>query len=153
LTRFERRITDAEKAIGHSRTVVIGDFNMNPFESGVVGSEGFHAIMARAIAAQETRTVLGEDRHFFYNPMWSLLGDMSVGPPGTYYYQSSAPVSYFWHMFDQVLLRPSLAHSLQRNDLAILTEAGDQSLLDRHGRPDRRVSDHLPIFIRLNVEE
>jgi hypothetical protein len=94
-TRVARLIYRVENDIGHRRTLVIGDLNMNPFESGVAGSEGFHGVMTRRLAARKTRTVYGEERPFFYNPMWSLLGDESPGPPGTYYRQSSSPVTLF----------------------------------------------------------
>lgn len=32
-----------EKDIGHSRTVLVGDLNMNPFEAGVISAGGLHA--------------------------------------------------------------------------------------------------------------
>ncbi len=112
--RISQLIGRLEKQIGHSRTIVIGDFNMNPFEAGLVSSEGFHASMSRSIAGRKSRTVLGEVRHFFYNPMWSLLGDYSPGPPGTYFYPSSSPLTLFWNTYDQVLLRPIWPISLNR---------------------------------------
>lgn len=81
--RVARYIRDAESRVGHSRTIVIGDLNMNPFETGVVGSEGFHAIMDRRIAASGSRTVSGEQCSFFYNPTWGTFGDLDGKPPGT----------------------------------------------------------------------
>jgi hypothetical protein len=35
--------------------VVIGDFNMNPFDRGMVNANGFHAVMSRQIAALRSR--------------------------------------------------------------------------------------------------
>lgn len=105
--RVSQEIDKAEDRVGHENSLVIGDFNMNPFETGLVAADGFHAVMDRQIALKESRTVQGEKRKFFYNPMWSRLGDASVGPVGTYYH-SGGHVSYFWNTFDQVLLRPNL---------------------------------------------
>src|SRR3954466_3552200 len=58
--RLAREIREAEGKVGHSRTIVLGDLNMNPFEPGVVAAGGLHAIMDRQIALQESRIVQGE---------------------------------------------------------------------------------------------
>ncbi|OQY55736.1 MAG: hypothetical protein B6245_19395 [Desulfobacteraceae bacterium 4572_88] len=84
-----------EKEIGHSGTVFIGDLNMNPFEEGMVNANGLNGVMARGIAERKTRTVLEERYPFFYNPMWSFLGDASPGPPGTYCYSGSERTAFF----------------------------------------------------------
>jgi hypothetical protein len=151
-SRWVRHVREAETKIGHLRTVIIGDLNMNPFEARMVGSEGFHALSSRAIAARETRTVLNEERLLFYNPMWSTMGD-AVGTPGTYYYSSSDPITYFWHTFDQMLLRPELARHFEPGDIVIASSIGGESLLGSGGIPNKRISDHLPIIgtIRLEV--
>lgn len=152
--RLSNAIADAESRIGHERTIVIGDFNMNPFEDGLVSADGLHAVMDRSTAMRRKRTVLGEKRNFFYNPMWSRLGDLSKGPPGTYHYSSSGQVCFFWNTFDQVLLRPSLLQYFSEENLKIITKFNGTSLLNYSGIPDKiRFSDHLPIFVRLKTEE
>jgi len=74
-TRLARQIGEAEQSLGHSRTLIIGDLNMNPFESGVVGAEALHGVADRRIAKKKFRSVQGEKRQFFYNPMWSYFGE------------------------------------------------------------------------------
>lgn len=152
-TRWRNRIEEAETAVGHTNTVVVGDLNMDPFHKGVVSSEGFHGITDKGIAKRRFRRVLEEDRHFFYNPMWSLLGDRSEGPPGTYYFNaSSRPINFFWHMFDQVLLRPDLLPFFPDGELRILTQTNSDSLITDRGIPDATsMSDHLPLMFRLNI--
>ncbi|MCL5278489.1 MAG: endonuclease/exonuclease/phosphatase family protein [Planctomycetes bacterium] len=152
--RWIDSICQAETKVGHQRTVVIGDLNMNPFEPGVVGAEGFHAVSSRAVAARKTRTVLDRERPLFYNPMWSMMGDV-VGPPGTYYYASGRPVTYFWNTFDQILLRPEFARYFVPGDVVIASSVGDESLLSPGGIPNQNVSDHLPIIgtIRLEMQQ
>jgi hypothetical protein len=153
-TRLIKYIEEAEEAAGHRRTIVLGDLNMNPFESGVVGAEGFHAVMDRRIAERGKRKVQGQERRFFYNPMWSYLGDASVGPAGTYYYYGSGQISYFWNMFDQVLIRPDLLSRFDDEDVKVLSSAGSISLLSAQQIPDRRAgSDHLPILFRIDLKE
>ncbi len=145
-------IRRAEELAGHQRTLVIGDFNMNPFSRGMVQANGFHGVMSRQIAQKRSRTIRNQDYPFFYNPMWSLLGDATPGPSGTYYYNPSNYASYYWHMFDQVLLRPDLLDSFENQNLQILDADGKQSLLTRSGQPDKENrSDHLPILLKLNI--
>jgi hypothetical protein len=88
-------ISEQERNIGHNRTLVIGDFNMNPFENGMIVADGFHAVMDKNIAKFVDRRVDRKSYRLFYNPMWSRLGDDSVGPCGTYYYNNSAAANYF----------------------------------------------------------
>jgi endonuclease/exonuclease/phosphatase family metal-dependent hydrolase len=148
--RLVRELEKIEDDIGHQRTVVVGDLNMNPFEPGIIGSDSFHAVMSRTIAASETRTVDGRTCTFFYNPMWSkYAGD----PPGTYFMRKSVPHCYFWNMFDQVLIRPELVDGFSDDDLRIITTIGTTNLLRDSGRPDTTVaSDHLPIVFSLRLE-
>lgn len=144
-------IEDIEKNVGHSRTLVIGDFNMSPFEGGLVDSDGFHSVMSQSIAEKRTRTVRQVERKFFYNPMWGRLGDASPGPPGTYYYANAANREFFWYMFDQVLLRPDLLPIFDINNLEVITEVNGVQLM-KNDKVNRRFSDHLPIMISLPIE-
>jgi hypothetical protein len=124
---------------------------MNPFESGLVDASGFHAVMDRTTALQESRKVKGQQYPFFYNPMWNYLGDISDFTPGTHFYRKSNKVVYFWNMFDQVLLRPALLPYFAEDSVRIITEHGTTSLLDSNNRPNKQqYSDHLPILLTLN---
>jgi hypothetical protein len=144
-------IRGVEAKSGHRRTVLVGDFNMNPFESGVISARGIHGVMDRRIAQGGSRTVQDREYPFFYNPMWSLLGDNSPGPPGTFYYQRAEHRVYFWNMFDQVLVRPALLDRFRLDELAIIDHNGKQSLLTDAGRPNATIgSDHLPVRFRLS---
>ncbi len=151
--RVAEVIEEAERRTGHDRTVVIGDFNMNPFEKGMVAADAMHAVMDRRTASELERTVQKRQCRFFFNPMWSRLGDGTAGPPGTYYYRSSSQACYFWNTFDQVLIRPSLLDFFCNDDLKVVTTIGQVDLLDRNGRPDQRsFSDHLPLYVKLETE-
>jgi hypothetical protein len=148
--QISAKIREVEGALGTSRTVLVGDLNMNPFEKGVISASGLHAVMTRAIARKEGRTVDRESYPFFYNPMWGRFGDNTEGPPGTYYRQGSSLTEYFWHTFDQVLIRPALLDRFDENSLQVLTECGERRFLRQSGIPDNsRVSDHLPLLFTL----
>jgi hypothetical protein len=147
-----KHLLDIEAKCGTSRTLVVGDFNMQPYDDAVIEAQGWHAAMTRSIALREKRTVAGKEYRFFYNPMWSRLGDESVGPAGTYYYDPSKQIQPYWHMFDQVLLRPALLGCFRNQDLSILTHAGVTQLCRKDDRPDAAVgSDHLPLLVSLDL--
>jgi len=146
-----RRIEQEEDRAGHQRTVLVGDMNMNPFEPGMVSSGGLHGVMSRKIAERATRIVQGREYRLFYNPMWGKFGDLESDTAGSYLYDNSQHVNYFWHIFDQVLLRPELASRFDSNQLSIVKSVGDRSLVRGDGRPDATLySDHLPIVFELD---
>jgi hypothetical protein len=133
---------------GHNRFILMGDFNMNPFDNGMNLAAGLNAMMTRACVKNGQRTFLGKGYDFYYNPMWGLLGDRSAGPAGTVY-DTSNQGPYGWSMLDQVLI--SHAFVSQFSDVQIITAAGSVSLVDLNGRPDKAIaSDHLPLLMVLN---
>jgi endonuclease/exonuclease/phosphatase family metal-dependent hydrolase len=148
-------VREAEGEFGSRRTVVIGDFNLDPYDESVVSADGFHAVMSRSLALRKTRCVQGADHHYFYNPMWSHFGDKPQGPHGTWYWQHAEPVCWFWHILDQVLVRPELIESglIGCDCTTIPDHAGEVSLLTSDRAPDkRRASDHLPLVFRLKCD-
>jgi len=147
-----RAIRGAEDVVGHSRTVLIGDLNANPFEPGVVGAGDLNAVMTRSLAQRPGRTVNGEKCPHFYNPMWGHFGDRSDRYSGTYYYDRGEHVTYYWNVFDQVMLRSALLDRFDSGDLQMVTEVGGLDLLTDEGVPDQNVaSDHLPLVFRIDI--
>lgn len=144
-------IERAEREAGHRRTLVIGDFNMNPFENGMVGVGGLHAMMDKRIVVKGSRVVRKIKYDYFYNPMWGRLGDDSIGPPGTCYWSKGGAEARFWETFDQILLRPELLPFYNPEALRVLERIGATPLL-KNGVIDRSISDHLPLVIRLDME-
>lgn len=139
----QMRFVQKEKGI--NKLILLGDFNMNPFDSGMNLASGLNAMMTKVCVGPGRRTFLNKHYDFYYNPMWSLFGDNTDGPAGTIY-NTSSQGPYGWSMLDQVIIHHSvvgLFHSVK-----ILTEAGTESLMNRKGRPDTNdVSDHFPILV------
>lgn len=148
-----RAIRSAEEKLGHTRTILVGDFNMNPFEVGIVAANGLNAVMTKRIASRQTRKLKNREYFFFYNPMWSYFGDgKEDNPGGSYYYERSENVLYYWNLFDQVLIRPSMMPFFPGENLKILSKIGSQSLISENGIPDKvGASDHLPIVFELKL--
>jgi endonuclease/exonuclease/phosphatase family metal-dependent hydrolase len=146
-TNLARDIIKMEEHFGHTRTLLVGDLNMNPFDKAVVAAAGLHGVMTKALARKQTRTVAAREYRFFYNPMWAHLGDRTSAPPGTTFYQKAVQIMYFWNIVDQVLVRPELMDALI--DVRILNRIDETPLVDKAGRPS--LSDHLPLLFRLQI--
>jgi exonuclease III len=150
--RVARRIKEIELEQSLNNTVVIGDFNMNPSDIGMVDAESFHAIMDSEIVKNESRIVSKEKYYYFYNPMWSLHGDIGNNVAGSYFYKNAELVNYHWNVFDQVLLRPSLIDNFEKDSLRFVDSDGEKTLLTKKGIPNDEYSDHLPLIFTLNLD-
>lgn len=148
-------ITYFERNIGHDRSILLGDFNSNPFDSPMASAAtGLHAVSSRTIAESLPRRMFDVAYPYFYNPMWNLFGDEPPGSaPATYYYRGSNPHELYWHMLDQVLIRPSLLKGFDFSALGIMTALGETMLTTTSGYPDQtRFSDHLPVVFALDFD-
>lgn len=151
LRSLAKRVSEIENARGHTRTLLIGDLNADPFDRRVQAAVGLHAEKSRTIAEKRSRRVKGVEYRFFHNPMWQFLGRQHPEPQGTYYHRKAEYDTRFWHMFDQVLLRPDLLPHFADSDVLILRDDGVTSFQKADGTPDKKVaSDHFPILIKLN---
>lgn len=149
-TRLRPLIGAAEQLVGHQRTVLMGDLNMDLTEPGVTSSETLHATTNRWLAERGLRKVYGEERPVFYNPLPHVLAPAGPGPAGTYYHRAGGTSPPRWRTFDQVLIRPDLLPNFSYENVAVLITAGKTSLLDKAGRPNRQLgSDHLPLLLKI----
>ena len=160
--KFFRRlavtIKAAEEGAGHQNMILVGDFNADPFEAGLASIHGIQGVPTKTIARRGYRRYDGEIHRFFYNPMWGLYGDRRDAAdfedpeiPGTYYFKSGSDHRLYWHMYDQVLIRPSLLDRFPLDALEIIGRVGKDSLLDRSGKP--APSDHLPLVFQIDLSE
>jgi exonuclease III len=142
-------IHEHEKKHAHHRTILVGDFNMNPFDAAMNIAPLLNAMMTKKCVQAGSRRLQKREYSYFYNPMWSLLGDETFGPAGTYYHSVSSKGFFGWNMLDQVLVRPAALKWFK--NVQILTSAGKTSLQTKSKRPDKvRASDHFPILLELN---
>lgn len=144
-----------ELELGHSRTLLLGDFNMNPFEMGLINATGLNNTSSREIARTETRSVLTHSYKYFYNPMWNFFGEYSKGDvPGTHYFNTYKYVNIHWNIYDQVMLRPQLLDNFDENKLEIITKIEQIPLIktiNNITRVNKEISDHLPIKFSLTL--
>lgn len=150
---FINAIKEAEKTVNHEKVIMIGDFNVNPFEATMTDSSSLHAIFDSSIVERmRSRQVYGESRQMFYNPIWNLFGDAN-DPKGSYYSESGMSCKLFWHIFDQVIISADIIKAYAKDSLKILTGVSGESFLNKHGKPNKTsYSDHLPLFFALQED-
>ena len=150
ISEIVNEINKVEDTKMGNNTVVIGDFNINPYEESCLRIDQFHSIPVEIESLRGSRVFNGKDYKMFYNPMWNLFGD-NIAPFGTYYKNSGESICPFWNIYDQVLIRPSLISRFNKEQLRIITNCNDESLLDANYHPRKEISDHLPIVFELEV--
>lgn len=146
--RIVENIKTVEKEIGSDKVIIVGDFNVNPFEDECIDATMFHGLPVFEVAKRKERTVAGQSFKMFYNPMWNFFGDHKK-PYGTYYYAGGVSNNPFWSIYDQVIISPSLRDRFVDSSLKIITETNIRYLLDQYGHPDKEISDHLPIMFEI----
>lgn len=145
------KIALLESRRAHSRTLLVGDLNADPFDRRVTAAKYLHAIQTRRIAEEGSRVVKRKRYPFFYNPMWQFLGRQPPLPQGTYYWRKAVHNARFWYVFDQALLRPDLLPFFLDTDVSVLLNDGSTAFHTPDGIPDKKVaSDHFPILIKLS---
>jgi len=151
--RLRAAVEATELAEAIPRSILIGDFNMRPYDAGMVTPTALNAAPCKHSASQP-RTVAGVQYQHFYNPCWELLGNWKPnGPsgstlgrqPGTFYRNDRTDAVRWW-LIDQVLIRPSITHWMHGRPPRILTRVGPYELLTSRGVINRDISDHLPIL-------
>ncbi|MEO2091501.1 MAG: endonuclease/exonuclease/phosphatase family protein [Gemmataceae bacterium] len=145
-------VREAEVQLGHKRSIILGDFNANPFDPAVVGANGLHALGIRQVRGRTNRTFLGQEADFFYNPMWRLFGHGRDAGGATHHFAGYDEVELIWHMLDQVVIRPEALDRFPEHELKIFTRIGTTNLWDAVEVPDTEAaSDHLPVIFRWDL--
>ncbi|NOU77451.1 hypothetical protein GC101_01005 [Paenibacillus sp. LMG 31459] len=153
-TKQNENIERIEAEWGIDKTIVIGDFNMNPFDKGMVSEKAFKATHCK-------QTVLSNrtKKPYYFNPSWrAFSNDLTLegnnAPPGTIHFiprNKDSDVN-FWHIFDQVLIRSKLFSELS-DRYQILFKWNKHFLLTDNLIPNRlSYSDHLPIKYTINLQ-
>ena len=133
-----------EKEHNTKNTIVVGDFNVNPYDEECMGFEYFYGLPFIS-DGRTSREIADERYEFFYNPMWNFLGDFQE-PYGTYYSSGS---DTFWNILDQVIVRPELKQRFKNSELKILARTTKTCLINADGSPNKKISDHLPLVFEV----
>ena len=131
-------------------TILVGDFNMNPFEAGMVVPQAFNSVCSPVIAKKMTRTVQKVKYSYFFNPSWKIYGGDDRDVFGSYYYDSpGGNHSFHWNNFDQALIRPQLLTKYDC-DFQLLHPFVEFDLTKKQ---KTSYSDHYPIMLELRSKK
>lgn len=140
------------------RIAIVGDFNMNPFDLGMVQPTGFYALNNRD-SVRHSRDFYHSPELMFYNPCWALLSDVDLNPPaarrlsGSHYYGGAPSKKLYWHLYDQVVFSQSLIDRFVPAGLRIASYALLEAEVTnpKTKRKTALYSDHLPLCFTLNL--
>ena len=134
------------------KTLVVGDFNLQPYDRGIAGINAFNATMSEEKATQLDRKRDKKKNLFYFNPTWALMGRHGRVQGSYYYSGDSDGLSIFWYSFDALLLRPSLIPAFTWSTFDYLTQIGNISLLTENHIINKTYSDHLPLLFELQED-
>ena len=87
-------------------------------------------------------------RKRFYNPILHYISE-DTEMYGSFYHEKESKTPY-WHCLDQVLVRKSLANTV--NHVEYVKKIGTKDLLI-NAIPNEKISDHLPLLVNLQEVE
>lgn len=138
-------IEKTEELLKCSNTIVIGDFNANPYDEELLSKYAFNAVLFKTIIDKNELTNPNSlRRKRFYNPILHYLSE-DTEMYGSFYHEKEYMTSY-WHCLDQVLVRKCLANSI--NYVEYLKKINTKDLLE-NTIPNGKISDHLPLLVNL----
>jgi len=144
-------ISDLEEIRGNIETrIIIGDFNANPFSEELLQYNCFNSVLFQeVIKSQKKRIVENKEYERFYNPILNYISEDNK-MYGSYYHTSD-PATTVWHCIDQIIVSADLVDSIGR--VSYLRSIGEKSLIKTR-RPNSEIySDHLPLFVEMNMGE
>lgn len=140
----------AEEMLKSDKSVVVGDFNMNPFDKGMLSTLGMHAFPTKLEASKKSRKIKQVEHKMFYNPMWKVFSENPDLHYGSYYYSSTKTYMLYWNVLDQVIIRPSLIERF--GNLKILNQINTTSIVSNTSIKKPNASDHLPLVFTIQNE-
>lgn len=151
--QYIRDLKEVEFDVGHNRSIIVGDFNANPFDEMMLLANYFNSIpYSEIVKEKKERCVYGKKYQMFYNPMWNMIGDVNK-VNSTYYLDSGGAIDFYQNIYDQVIISADMVENFDKNGLKIVTATSTNQLIDECYKPDKKVfSDHLPIIFSIKEE-
>lgn len=142
---FENHIGNSEQ----KSILLIGDFNVNPFESPIINYDGLSATNTTNFNVIKKHR--GSENHIYYNPTWKLYSNNNF--PGTF--KKSRPSNSVFdvidhHYLDQVILSHKLLKRIVKEDINTIIKTSEFDIFDITSNRIKH-SDHLPIKYELEI--
>lgn len=150
IKRWKTWIDAQERILNTDKTILFGDFNLNPQEISVYSHEG--------LSAHPTLNSSTRVKTKYYNPMWATMGDFIYKSgvskvPGTYFRDIGEDNvdEIHWNVLDGLLIKNSLVDSFLKKDLEIITHTKAHTFYTNNQIDSRNYSDHLPVKFNFNL--
>lgn len=138
-------VEQTEELLECSNTIIIGDFNANPYDEELTSKYAFNAVLFKSIIDKNEFTNPNSLRQKrFYNPILHYISE-DTEMYGSFYHEQNHMTPY-WYCLDQVLVRKSLSNSV--NHVEYLKRIDTRDLLVNK-IPNGKISDHLPLLVSL----
>lgn len=145
IKKLIQHIEEKEKTFECKNTIIIGDFNANPYDEELLSIFAFNSVLFKSIIKKsEIRKRNLESYKRFYNPILNYISENNE-MYGSFYCNTDTSTPY-WHCLDQILLRKDLIDFLC--DLRYIKRIDDANLI-KDLAPNSEISDHLPLFVKL----
>lgn len=145
ISQVLRKIEEETFQESEYKSIIVGDFNLQPYSQGIASVHGFNATMSIPKAKKLFRKINGEKKLFYFNPTWKLMGDHK-NAQGTYYSSSDQQdKSIFWYSFDELLIRPYFIERFNWDYFGIIERAKGYEFIRNEVIDKSNYSDHLPI--------
>lgn len=143
--RLVSDLRELEQEKGCFDSVVIGDFNAQPYSAELVWAGLFNATSFKDVALRlRSKRVDGCDYPLMYNPTLEFLSEANRNCGS--FYSASGAGSFYWYCLDQAIVSPSLAASVV--GYSYTREIGGTSLMGPVA-PKGSISDHLPLLVNI----
>ena len=127
-------------------TILIGDFNIEPYSDEMVKFNLFNAVMFKDIIEKDDTKEFDDNIYKrFYNPMLSLISE-DTKTYGSHYYTKS---KLLWNFLDQCIIRKEMIKFLK--EIAIIKKIKEINLC-KNDQPNEEISDHLPLVVLFEGE-
>lgn len=140
LQHMVSQIMEIEKNRYWYKSIVIGDFNTEPYDDEMFLNDSMNSVLFRREMVPETVKSDGRNFRKFYNPILECLSEENNQLGSYRLNKAPGPI---WHCLDQILFRKSLMDSFDH--MEYLRMIGQTSLM-KQMNPDNRYSDHLPLL-------
>lgn len=132
-----------------TKILIIGDFNVNPFEKPMIDFDGFSATNTKNFRNKVTN--LTDEKTLYYNPTWILYSNNNF--PGTKYFARPSGSSFDileHHFLDQVILSKKLLQSIKNEDIKLIYKTNINEYFDPI-KNSIKISDHIPLQYQLTL--
>lgn len=126
-------------------TIVVGDFNCNPYDDEITQVNAFNAVLFKELIIQKDNVKhLGKKIDRFYNPIINCIREKTK-MYGSFYFNNSFS-GIIWNSLDQILIRKKLVKGFKT--MKYIKRINNESLMNKC-IPKKRISDHLPLFAKI----